>query len=70
MDYSGRDREEEVFDIIRRPEGGAEDGGSEFLNDFGDGMEVEQRDEAQTSIDCDDDSQNVGPALTKSGKVY
>ena len=55
MDNSGRDREEDMFDIIRHPEGGAEDGGagdgSEFLNDTGEGMEEpEQRDEAQTSL--------------------
>ena len=72
MDYIGRDREEEVFDIIRRPEGGAEDGGagdgSEFLNDSGEGMELENVEglELQTSTDCDE---NVGP-LTKSGEVY
>jgi hypothetical protein len=55
-------------------DGGAEDGGagdgSKFLNESGEGMEVEQRDEAQTSTDCDDGSQNVGPTLTKSGEVY
>ena len=70
MDYSGRDREEEVFYIIRRPEGGAEDGGagdgSEFLNDSGEGMELERRDEGQTN---NDDEENVG-ALTKSGDIY
>ena len=48
-----------MFDMIRD--------GSEFLNLTGDGMEPEQ--EAQTSIDCDDDD-NVGPVVTKSGEVY
>ena len=79
MDNSGREREEEVFDIIRQPEGGALEGGaeegpaidgSEFLNETGEGLELEQRDEAQTSVDCDDDSHNVGPAVTKSCEVY
>ena len=83
---SGRDREEELFDIIHGGEAhdgggddvgaddgggddvGADDGGgddvgaeddSEFLNDAGEGMEIEAR----------DGSHNVGP-LTKSGEVY
>ena len=68
MDYGGRDDEEELFKIIQEGEahddggddGGAEDG-SQFLNDAGEGMELEARDEGQTS--------NVG-ALTKSGEVY
>jgi len=72
----GRDREEELFEIIHgggAHDGGADDGGAEdgsqFLNESGEGMELERIDEAQTSIDCDDGSQNVGP-LTKSGEVY
>jgi hypothetical protein len=75
MDYGGRDGEEEVLDIIHRGahDGGADDGGpddgSQYLNESGEGMELERRDEAQTSTDCDDGSQNVGP-LTKSGEVY
>jgi hypothetical protein len=71
MDYSGRDREEELFKIIEGGEahdGGAEDG-SQFLNESGEGMELEPRHEAQTSTDCDDGSQNVGP-LTIYGEVY
>ena len=69
MDNSGREREEEVFEIIRHREGGSEEGpitdGLEFLNPTGDGMEPEQsRDEAQTSVDCDDE------AITKTGEVY
>ena len=56
MDNNGREREAEVFEIIRHreggsPEGGSEEGpitdGSEFLNPTGDGMEPEQsRDKA------------------------
>ena len=58
--FSGRDHEEEIFDIIRQPEGGAENGGAEdgsqFLNESGEGLELERRDAAQTSFNCDDDS--------------
>ena len=62
--FNSRDREEDVFAIIRQPVGGAEVGGvedsgaedgSQFLNESGMGMELEQRYEAQTSIECDDD---------------
>ena len=72
--FSGRQNEEEVFELIRQPGGEAENGGeeeaageeygySEFLNEHGDGMEVEQRgNEDQTSTDCDDDSENGGPS--------
>ena len=75
MDYSGRDGEQEVLDIINKGgahDGGADDGGgddgSQFLNDSGEGMELEnvERRELQTSTDCDE---NVGP-LTKFGEVY
>ena len=77
--FNGRDREEEVFAIIWQTDGaeagGAESGGaeagskfdgSEFLNEDGDGMELGQRDEAHTSSESDDGSQNVGP----SAEVY
>jgi hypothetical protein len=68
MDYGGRDDEEEMFKIIQESEAhddsgddcGAEDG-SQFLNDAGEGMELEARDEGQT--------RNVG-ALTKSSEIY
>ena len=77
MDNSSRENEDHMFDMIRDGEGGAPEGGqeepitdgSEFLNLTGDGMEPEQTDEAQTSIDCDDDD-NVGLVVTKSGEVY
>ena len=62
--FGGREGEEEMLDIISQPRGGAEDG-SQFLNDSGPGMELERREEAQTSIECDDGTQNVGPS-----KVY
>jgi hypothetical protein len=67
MDFSGKEGEEEMYALIR--EGGAGDG-SEFLNESSVGMEVEQPDEAQISVDCDDGSQEIGPALTKSDEVY
>ena len=62
----GRDEQAEqaLLDLIA----GGEDDGSEFLNDSGEGMELENVEglELQTSTDCDE---NVGP-LTKSGEVY
>ena len=60
--FNSRDNEEDIFAIVRQSEGGAEVGGAEyigaedgsqFLNESGLGMEVE--DEAQMSIECDDD---------------
>ena len=72
----GRDHEEELFQIINKgaaPDGGEDNGGaedgSEFLNDAGEGMEIEARDEMQTSDHYDDGSYNVGP-LMNSGEVY
>ena len=60
----GRDEQakQALLDLIA----GGEDDGSEFLNDSGEGMELERRDEGQTN---NDDEENVGP-LTKSGEVY
>ena len=73
---SSRQNEEEIFAILNdKPAGGgAEDDGAplderEFLNDYGDGLEMARRDdESQTSSECDDDSQNGGPP--PSGEVY
>ena len=68
--FNSRDHEEDMFALIRQPEGRAEDSGAEdgsqFLNESGQGMEVE--DEAQMSIECDDDSQIGGHP--QSGEVY
>jgi hypothetical protein len=71
-----RDHEEELFKIINEGvahDGGGEDGGAEdgskFLDDAGEGTEIEARDDVQTSDDCDDFSYNVGP-LMKSSEVY
>ena len=79
--FGGRQNEEEVFEILREQGeqenyGGGEEvdgdeyGYEEFLNEFGDGNEVEQqRNEEEnggpseeTSIDCDDGSENGGPS--------
>ena len=62
MDGCDRDDEQAIFDLIA---GGGDDG-SQFLNDSGEGIDLEQRDERQTS---NDGEENVGP-LTKSGEVY
>ena len=62
MDDRGRDDEQAMFDLIAD----GEDDGSQFMNDSGEGMELEPRDEGQTS---NDGEENVGP-LTKSGEVY
>ena len=61
---SSRLNEEDMFDLVRR----SEEDGSQFLNESGPGMEEEWRDEAQTSIECDDDSQIGG--RPQSGEVY
>ena len=61
---SSRLNEEDMFDLVRTS---AEDG-SQFLNESGPGMEEERRDEAQTSIECDEDSQFGGHP--HSGEVY
>ena len=71
--FNSRHLENEVFDIIREPVGGAEVGGiedgSEFLNESGPGMEEPERSvDAQTSIECNDDSLIRGPP--QSGEVF
>lgn len=75
--FNGRDHEEDIFALIRQPEGGAEVGGAEdsgaedgsqFLNESGPGMELERRDEAQTSTESFHDSQ-IGGHL-QFGEVY
>ena len=65
--FNNRDSEDDILAMIRQPEGGVEDD-SQFLNDSGAGMEVDQRDEAQTSVECNDDSQIGGHP--RSGEVY
>ena len=74
-DFGCRDHEEDMFALIRQPEGGAEvagaedigtEDGSQFLNESGQGMEVEN--EEQTSHECDGDSKTSGHP--PSGEVY
>ena len=67
--FNDRDGDEVIFNIMRDPSGGAEDSGadqdgSQFLNDSGPGMELDQREGAETSIECDDDSQLGGQPQT------
>ena len=58
--------EQTIMDLIACGGGAGEDDGSQYLNESGEGMELERRDEGQTN---NDDEENVG-ALTKSGEVY
>ena len=64
MDRTTEEQEDILNDIIAG--GGDDDFSSQFLNDSGEGMELERRDEGQTN---NDDEENVGP-LTKSSEVY
>jgi hypothetical protein len=68
MDFAtDREGDDEMLNLIQ--EGGAGDS-SEFLNESGEGMEEERPHEAQTSVDCENVSQEIRPSLTKSGEVY
>ena len=68
--FNDRDGDEVIFNIMRDPSGEAEDSGadqadgSQFLNDSGPGMELDRREGAETSIECDDDSQLGGQPQT------
>ena len=66
--FTRREGEEEMFAFIRQPVEGAddprsEDDGSQFLNDSGQGMETERR-----NNEYDEDSGFGGPP--PSGEVY
>ena len=74
---SSRQNEEEIFEILNdKPTGdGAEEARAdvvderEFVNDYGEGLEMTRRDgESQMSSECDDDSLTGGPP--PSGEVY
>jgi hypothetical protein len=70
MDFgTGREGEDKMLNIIGEGIGG-EGGGSEFLNESGEGMEKEQPHESETNDDCGDGSQGTGRALTRSSEVY
>ena len=67
---NNRINEDDIFELVRRPEEDirSEEDSSEFLNESGPEMEEEQRDEAQTRIECGEDSQfGEHP---HSGEVY
>jgi hypothetical protein len=70
MDFgAGREGEDEMLNIIGEGTGGEGDD-SEFLNESGEGMEEEQPHESKTNDDCEDGSQGIGRALTRSDEVY
>ena len=68
MDDSGRNHEEDIFDMIRSSQNqeNEPDDGSHFLNDSGEGLEQEPTDEGQTN---NDGEENVRQ-LTKFSEVY
>ena len=67
MERANADDEQILLGMIRGGVGATrEDEVSSFLNDSGEGLELEPRDEGQTN---NDDEGNVGP-LTTFGEVY
>jgi hypothetical protein len=71
MDFGvGREGEDEMLNIIGEGTGAEEDG-SEFLNESGEGMEEEQPHESERNDDCEDGSQGTGcDLITRSSEVY
>jgi hypothetical protein len=68
MDFgTGRECQDLMLNIIGE---GGEGDDSEFLNKSGEGMEEEQTHESQTNDDCEEGSQGIGTALTRSDEVY
>jgi hypothetical protein len=68
MDFSaGRECQDLMLNIIGE---GGEGDDSEFLNESGEGMEEKQTHESQTNDDCEEGSQRIGTALTRSDEVY
>jgi hypothetical protein len=68
MDFGiGREGEDVMLNIIGE---GGEGDSSKFLNESGKGMEEEQPHQSQINGDCEDNSQGIGRALTRSGEVY
>ena len=67
---SSRVNEEALFQIVRSPQVDC----SEYLNDSGEGMDEERRDEAQTSFEGDADAYEVElhrrASQTRAGEVY
>ena len=72
-DNTGREREEELFDIIRSPHRlddlNEADDGSQYLNNTGEGDMIFDRDEVM-NYDYDDDEEHIDPETTKTGEVY
>ena len=77
-DNTGRDREEELFDIIRSPHrlddlNEANDG-SQYLNNTGEGDDMifdrDDRIDEVMNYGYDDDEEHVDPETTKTGEVY
>ena len=76
-DNTGREREEELFDIIRSPHRlddlNEADDGSQYLNNTGEGDMIFNRDDQIDEVmnyDYDDDEEHVDPETTKTGEVY
>ena len=78
-DNTGREREEELFDIIRSSRGLDDDrneedyDGSEYLNNTGEGDMIFDRDDRIDEVmnyDYDDDEEHVDPKTIKTGEVY
>ena len=74
-DNTGRDREEELFDIIRSPgrldDLNEADDGSEYLNNTGEGDMIFDRDDRIDEVmNYEPDKENVDLETTKTGEVY
>ena len=78
-DNTGREREDELFDIIRIPHRlddlNEADDGSQYLNNTGEGDEkifdLDDRADEVMNYDYDyDDTDNVDLEITKTGEVY
>ena len=78
-DNTGRDREEELFDIIRSPRRlddlNEADDGSQYLNNTGEGDEkifdLDDRADEVLNYDYDYDTDNADLQITKTtGEVY
>ena len=77
-DNTGREREEELFDIIHSPHRlddlNEADDGSQYLNNIGEGDEkifdLDDRADEVMNYDYDDDEEHVDPETTNTGEVY
>ena len=77
-DNTGRDREEELFDIIRSPgrldEMNEADDGSQYLKNTGEGDEkifdLDDRADEVMNYDYDDGEENVDLETTTTDEVY